>query len=198
MMYYGARYYDSYLGRWISADSVVPHPGNPQDLNRFSYTRNNPLVYTDPTGHYLDWGGSDIASEFPVLPNGPTWTAEELADYYEFIAMDGWRHQVAEGTPPEIATVIAETTPFAFLDNGTLGNVTTGFALAGMAGVGSIGGSISLAERTGAVLKGEGYNVSPESWFGKYSEIGKGGRTSVTDRRAISDVIGEFEGTGDQ
>ncbi len=48
---YGARYYDEYIGRFISADSIVPNMGNPQDFNRYSYTRNNPLRYTDPSGH---------------------------------------------------------------------------------------------------------------------------------------------------
>ena len=31
---YHARYYDPYLGRFISADTLVPNPRNPQDLNR--------------------------------------------------------------------------------------------------------------------------------------------------------------------
>jgi hypothetical protein len=30
---------------------MVPSPSNPQSLNRFSYTRNNPLKYIDPSGH---------------------------------------------------------------------------------------------------------------------------------------------------
>jgi len=30
----------------------VPAPGNPQSLNRYAYTLNNPLRYTDPSGHY--------------------------------------------------------------------------------------------------------------------------------------------------
>jgi len=45
------RWYEPRLGRFVSADTVVPNPGNPQDLNRYAYTRNNPLRYTDPTGH---------------------------------------------------------------------------------------------------------------------------------------------------
>jgi len=48
----GDRYYDPTLGRFISPDSFIPDPGNPQDLNRYSYARNNPLKYTDPTGHF--------------------------------------------------------------------------------------------------------------------------------------------------
>jgi RHS repeat-associated protein len=50
---YTARYYDPYLNRWVSADSIVPQPGDPQNLNRYSYTRNNPVLYTDPSGHCI-------------------------------------------------------------------------------------------------------------------------------------------------
>jgi len=51
LMYYGARYYDAALGRFVQADTIVPEPGNPQALNRYSYVLNNPLRYTDPSGH---------------------------------------------------------------------------------------------------------------------------------------------------
>jgi RHS repeat-associated protein len=49
---YRARYYDPYINRFISADTIVPDPANPQSLNRYSYVLNNPLRFTDPTGHY--------------------------------------------------------------------------------------------------------------------------------------------------
>jgi RHS repeat-associated protein len=55
---YHARFYDPLVGRFVSADSIVPNPGDPQDFNRYSYVRNNPLKYTDPTGH-ADWVGDD-------------------------------------------------------------------------------------------------------------------------------------------
>jgi len=50
-MYYGARYYQPYLNRWLSPDTIVPDPANPQSLNRFSYALGNPVRYTDPSGH---------------------------------------------------------------------------------------------------------------------------------------------------
>jgi hypothetical protein len=40
----------SALGRWISADAIVPEPGNPQSLNRYSWVLGNPLKFVDPTG----------------------------------------------------------------------------------------------------------------------------------------------------
>jgi RHS repeat-associated protein len=51
LYYYGARYYDPVTGRFVSADTVVPSPGKPQALNRYSYVYDNPVKYTDPTGH---------------------------------------------------------------------------------------------------------------------------------------------------
>jgi hypothetical protein len=47
----GAREYSPMLGRWLSADSIVPDPANPQTLNRYSYVNNRPLNLVDPTGH---------------------------------------------------------------------------------------------------------------------------------------------------
>jgi RHS repeat-associated protein len=52
LYYYGARYYDPEIGRFISADTVVPSPTNPQSLNRYSYCLNNPLKMVDPSGHW--------------------------------------------------------------------------------------------------------------------------------------------------
>ena len=56
LMFYGARYYDAALGRFTQPDTIVPSPLNPQSHNRFSYALNNPVRYTDPTGHMVDEG----------------------------------------------------------------------------------------------------------------------------------------------
>lgn len=64
--HFGARFFSPKLGRFLSADSIVPNLFNPQDLNHFSYVRNNPLRYTDPTGYMLsvgDDGGCFICSD---------------------------------------------------------------------------------------------------------------------------------------
>ena len=39
----GARWYDPYLNRWTSADSIVPDPADPQSLNRYSYSLGSPI-----------------------------------------------------------------------------------------------------------------------------------------------------------
>jgi RHS repeat-associated protein len=51
--YFLARYYSSNVGRFSSADPVFlkrERLSDPQRLNLFTYARNNPLLYVDPTG----------------------------------------------------------------------------------------------------------------------------------------------------
>jgi len=69
LYYYGARYYDPEIGRFTQPDTIVQAPYDPQTLNRYSYCRNNPLKYTDPTGH---WFGIDniIGAIFGAIIGG--------------------------------------------------------------------------------------------------------------------------------
>jgi RHS repeat-associated protein len=55
LYYYGARYYDPGIGRFISPDTFMLDISNPQGLNRYSYCFNNPLKHTDPTGNWPPW-----------------------------------------------------------------------------------------------------------------------------------------------
>ena len=50
LLYYTGRYYIAGIGRFMSPDPIVPVPGNPQALNRYSYVLNNPITLTDPSG----------------------------------------------------------------------------------------------------------------------------------------------------
>ena len=49
------RMYDPALGRMLSPDNYIPNPRNPQAYNRYSYCLNNPLVYTDPDGEFIQY-----------------------------------------------------------------------------------------------------------------------------------------------
>jgi hypothetical protein len=64
--------YDPTIGRFISADTVIPSMANPQCLNRYSYCLNNPLKYTDPSGHdaYQDY--LKLCDEGQKLKEGKT------------------------------------------------------------------------------------------------------------------------------
>jgi RHS repeat-associated protein len=58
--YYRARFYLQTLGRFLSADTVLPGAGNSQAYDRFAYSLGNPILYNDPSGHcvfFVDPGG---------------------------------------------------------------------------------------------------------------------------------------------
>jgi RHS repeat-associated protein len=52
LYYYGGRYYDPEISRFISPDPFVQNPFDPQNLNRYSYVINNPQNYIDPDGYF--------------------------------------------------------------------------------------------------------------------------------------------------
>ena len=49
--FYNARFYSPSLGRFLSADTMVPGGGNSQAYDRYAYVMNSPIIYIDPTGH---------------------------------------------------------------------------------------------------------------------------------------------------
>jgi len=51
LIYMNARYYVPGIGRFASADTIVPDPSMPQSYNRYSYVYNSPTKYIDPSGH---------------------------------------------------------------------------------------------------------------------------------------------------
>jgi RHS repeat-associated protein len=57
LLWYGSRHYDPALGRFIQPDSIVPLASQGvQAWDRYAYVNNNPVRYTDPSGHMLDDG----------------------------------------------------------------------------------------------------------------------------------------------
>ncbi len=59
LYYYGARYYDPELGRFVQPDTVLA------GLNRYAYCENNPIKYIDPSGHdVLNPGESGFPSVY--------------------------------------------------------------------------------------------------------------------------------------
>jgi RHS repeat-associated protein len=76
--YFGARYYSSAMGRFLSPDydesgespEPVPYAAldDPQTLNLYGYVQNNPLATTDPNGHVPCSGKATIT--ITVTPTG--------------------------------------------------------------------------------------------------------------------------------
>ncbi|ODN43686.1 RHS repeat domain-containing protein [Piscirickettsia litoralis] len=53
LSYYGARYYDPAIGRFMSVDPHPVEPTLPITFNRYAYAADNPLKYTDPDGKFF-------------------------------------------------------------------------------------------------------------------------------------------------
>jgi len=51
LSYFGARYYDPSLGRFLQPDPEGFNPNSIHSFNRFAYGNNNPYKYVDPDGH---------------------------------------------------------------------------------------------------------------------------------------------------
>jgi RHS repeat-associated protein len=170
------RMYDPLLGRMLSPDSYVVDPYFAQDYNRYSYARNNPLVYVDPDGEFIiaaiivgavigayigssvangtfdptmwDWGGAD------------TWIGMGIGGVVG--ALGGWGFAVA-------APAVAGSSFFAYF--GASGTLTayslTSVAAGGAIGYGSgfgaalykSGGDWSYANHVGSVMAGVGSQV---------------------------------------
>jgi RHS repeat-associated protein len=124
LYFYNARYYSGVLGRFISADTIVPEPGNPQALNRYAYVFNNPLKYLDPSGHdpcggpgvhvpdcgVEGWGlkpgktkPSSPASSVPLTPKGAQMLALCQAYYGGSCNTQDF---LARGLTPEFKTIV--------------------------------------------------------------------------------------------
>jgi RHS repeat-associated protein len=71
---YNARFYDATIGRFLSADTIVPDASDPQSYNRFSYVRNSPHAFTDPSGN--DPWRIDDQGKPPSIPLTPPFGRE--------------------------------------------------------------------------------------------------------------------------
>jgi RHS repeat-associated protein len=64
--YFGARYYASSMGRFMTPDPsglYYADPENPQSLNLYSYVLNNPLINVDPDGLECVWDDGSFDSK---------------------------------------------------------------------------------------------------------------------------------------
>ncbi|MDH4161836.1 MAG: FG-GAP-like repeat-containing protein [Nitrospirota bacterium] len=115
LYYYNARYYNPTLGRFISPDSIVPDPANPQALNRYSYVINNPVNYTDPSGHAFwkrmnNWSKKPwVAFALQMIPGAIAPGVAEFATYQLTKSKRGRQILIAEAVIATIAVSCGAT-----------------------------------------------------------------------------------------
>ncbi|MGC8960717.1 MAG: RHS repeat-associated core domain-containing protein, partial [Chloroflexia bacterium] len=115
LYFYNARWYDPALGRFVQPDTAMPEPSDPQQLNRFSYARNAPTNYTDPSGHAAEAGAGVALCDYEDLAEAYDRAADQvspeayrgwLQDYMARKAV--WYMALAEfGATPEDPNVAA-------------------------------------------------------------------------------------------
>ena len=147
LYFYNARYYDPALGRFLQADTIVPSPQNPQSFNRYAYTLNNPIKYTDPSGHCVF--GVDTAICVAALIGGGVNLA---VDYFITTQVLQEEYSIGQG-------VIAFGT-------GALGTLIGGAVIPQIAqGIGSavmVKVAATTANRTASVLAGAATQVASD------------------------------------
>ncbi len=82
LYWYASRAYDPDTGRFCSPDPIVPAPGYPPALNRYSYVYNNPLKFIDPSGHSAEWFNQKWVEDF-IGDHGHEPTGLDIAFRYE-------------------------------------------------------------------------------------------------------------------
>jgi len=149
LYYYGARYYDPAIGRFVSADSIVPDFSDPQTLNRYSYCRNNPIILTDPSGNIFgidDLLAIGIGAAIGAISSGlqSDWNLEAMATG-AFIG--GVSAGVFSGVEGAVAGAIQNS-----VTNATVAGAISGAA--GGAAAGMVGGGLSAAFSGGNIGQG--------------------------------------------
>lgn len=86
LYYLQSRYYNPETGRFISADGNFGPNGNAIGHNSYAYTKNSPILYTDPDG---EWGGIDdlIAGAVGAVVGV---VGQYASDVYDNIVTDGF------------------------------------------------------------------------------------------------------------
>ncbi len=165
-MYYNARYYVPGLGRFASADTIVPDPTNPQQYNRYSYVLNSPLNFKDPSGHCIVGYSGDVRmDQYPygtggVCPYTEHWETEASHARQEMYYSESTRPS-PDGTSLFVSVDPTQTPAI----NGTAGleglynhktEEITIFAVAG--GAVTLGGGVS-----GRIMVNSVYNIGDDN-----------------------------------
>ena len=156
LYYYGSgpygRYYDPELGRFIQADDRISDLSNPQSYNRYSYCVNDPLRYTDPSGHQdaepevrMD---IEVRPEPVSYPRGTMPEAEEEREIHSLLRSNSkaetigpiteskpqTEEQIKAGIARSAKEITDATAPKVAGQGGRLGNQATRDQVADVAG----------------------------------------------------------------
>jgi RHS repeat-associated protein len=107
--YFGARYFSSNSGRWVSPDwsatfAPVPYAklDHPQSLNLYAYVGNNPLTTVDADGHHLTCNPSESSCQKNTKENAENDRKLSLWAHIKNLAhLRPWNYE-----PPPVRTTV--------------------------------------------------------------------------------------------
>lgn len=162
--YFGARYYASSMGRfmspdWASKPEAVPYSvlGDPQSLNLYSYVRNNSLSKNDPDGHCGQQasGGqqdcSQVKVQAKVVEQPKVVTNEKQADGSNRTGVRGTvQDTITENGKPVANTTVTETNKTTATLNGDPHNLGSQEGPAPTNGAGQVNDTVGLLAPAGS------------------------------------------------
>ena len=144
-----ARLYDPTIGRFLSADTVIQAPYDSQSYNRYSYVRNNPLKYTDPTGHsWLSKAWKKVKREYRRFERKVSAHADEIVGV---VAMIGGAIMIGTGWGAEFGYGLMATGAGLIkgeyhIFNGEDGNINVGYSVTYPTTWGQSGGGLTTTQ----------------------------------------------------
>jgi RHS repeat-associated protein len=159
---YGARLYDPVLGKFLSPDSIAQAPDDPQTLNRYSYARNNPIIYIDPEGNFFI-----IAAIIGALLGGVTSAIQggDFRDILKGIAIGALSGAVGGFVAGEVAGLLSRVVPdpVAAALGGATGGMAGGATNAALT-MGNIGQAMLIGGISGGIGGALGIAIKDLDW----------------------------------
>lgn len=191
LYFYESRYYHAVFGRFVSPDSIVPNFREPQDLNRYTYARNNPMLYTDPSGHCPICIGIGIGILIGVVSSGIQSDWDLKATLIGGV-IGGASAGIGAGVASSVysATLSALGSTWAGVAGGAVGGAAAGGTSAVLANAAGYRVNIGLAIASGAAAGGITGGA-----YGRWGELGALAAAPVAGASAAA-ISGADPGVG--
>ncbi len=105
----GARWYTPGNASFTTRDTYAGNPATPVSLNRYTYGSNNPIRYSDPTGHWAC--GDDYCDDSQIATgDGTPWTAGSSSGAQTLTNSELWAQYQSTGYIPDDNPINTTTT----------------------------------------------------------------------------------------
>ena len=136
LIFFEGRIYDCVFARFLSPDPYIQEPYNIQNLNRYSYSLNNPFKYNDPSGFFFKKLWKTITNpRFIIAVVAAVATAGALSPYAA--AIGAWATSSAFGASVISGAIVGAGSGFTsslILSDGNLNSAFKGALIGGISG----------------------------------------------------------------